>query len=165
MPTQTPTPVPTDTPTPLPTQTPTPAPTDTPTPLPTDTPTPAPTETPTPEATPPDVRIACIFFDGEVARTESDEYVAIVNEGGSDQDLRGWRLVDIADGKPQFVFPSRSLEPGETIRVYTNQVHSDSGGFSFRWRSAIWSNSDPDEAGLYDADDLLVSTKSYPPGC
>ena len=111
------------------------------------------------------MRIACVFFDGEVPRTESDEYVAIVNEGGSAQELRGWRLLDIADGRPRFVFPTRTLEPGETIRVYTNQVHSDSGGFSFGSRTAIWSNSDPDEAGLYDADGTLMSSKSYPPGC
>ena len=114
---------------------------------------------------PPDVRIACIFFDGEVPRSESDEYVAIMNDGGRGQDLTGWRLVDIADGRPQFAFPPRILGPGETIRVYTNQTHSDSGGFSFGSNSAIWSNSNPDEAGLYDADGLLVSTKSYPPGC
>ncbi len=148
---------------PEPTATPNPTPTDTPTPLPTDTPTPEPTATP--ESATPDVRIACVFFDGEVPRTESDEYVAIVNEGGSAQELRGWRLVDIADGRPQFVFPSRTLEPGETIRVYTNQLHSDSGGFSFGSRTAIWSNSEPDEAGLYDAEGTLVSSKSYPPGC
>ena len=111
------------------------------------------------------MRIACIFYDGEVSRTESDEYVAIVNEGGSAQDLTGWRLLDIADGRPQFVFPARTLEPGQTIRVYTDQFHSDSGGFSFQSSSAIWSNSNPDEAGLYDLDGNLVSSKSYPPGC
>ena len=91
--------------------------------------------------------------------------MAIVNEGGRAQDITGWWLLDIADGRPQFVFPSRTLEPGETIRVYTNQMHTDSGGFSFGSRSAIWSNSDPDEAGLYDADGTLVYSKSYPPGC
>ena len=181
LPTDTPTPLPTDTPTPLSTETPTPLPTntdtptpadtpnpppaDTPTPLPTDTPTPEPTATPSPKPASPDVRIACIFFDGAVSRTESDEYVAIVNEGGRAQDITGWRLLDIADGRPQFVFPSRTLEPGETIRVYTNQMHTDSGGFSFGSRSAIWSNSDPDEAGLYDADGTLVHRTSYPPGC
>ena len=101
---------------------------------------------------PPDVRIACIFFDGEVPRSESDEYVAIMNDGGRGQDLTGWRLVDIADERPQFAFPPRILGPGETIRVYTNQTHSDSGGFSFGSNSAIWSNSNPDEAGLYDAE-------------
>ena len=165
LPTYTPTPVPTDTPTPVPTDTPTPLPTDTPTATPTDTPTPEPTVTPIPEPAPPDVQIACIFFDGEVSRTESDEYVAIVNEGGRAQDITGWRLLDIADGRPQFVFPTWTLEPGETIRVYTNQLHSDSGGFSFGSRSSIWNNSDPDEAGLYDLDGTLVSSRSYPPGC
>lgn len=79
----------------------------------------------------------------------------------------GWRLADIADGNPEFVFPSRTLEPGEVIRVYTNEVHPEWGGFSFGRGSAIWNNkkSDPDEAGLFNQAGELVSRESYPPGC
>ena len=125
---------------------------------------PAPTATAAP-ASLPDVQIACIFFDGEVVRYESDEYVEIVNLGDAPQDLDGWTLEDIADDRPTFVFPSRMLEPGDVIRVYTNQVHPEWGGFSFGSGSAIWNNSGPDEAGLFDRTGDLVSRKSYPPGC
>ena len=113
----------------------------------------------------PDVQIACIFFDGAVARYESDEYVEIVNLGNAPQDLDGWALEDIADGRPRFVFPSRVLEPGAIVRVYTDQDHPEWGGLSFGSGSAIWNNGDPDEAGLFDEAGSLVSRKSYPPGC
>ncbi len=111
------------------------------------------------------VRIVCVFFDGEASRAEPDEYVEITNAGRASQALAGWRLLDVADGRPEFVFPARTLDPGETIRVYTNEAHPEWGGFSFGRGSAIWSNSAPDEAVLYDENGALVSRKSYPPGC
>lgn len=89
----------------------------------------------------------------------------IFNAGKAPQDLEGWSLMDISDGLPTFVFPQRTLAPGSTVRLYTNEVHEEWGGFSFGRGSAVWSNSDPDTAGLYDAQGRLVSTKSYPPGC
>ena len=175
-PTRTPTPPPTVTPAPTATRTPAPPPTVTPaptatathsprpTPTPTHSPVPAPTATAAPTSLP-NVQIACIFFDGVVARYESDEYVEIVNLGDAPQDLDGWTLEDIADGRPTFVFPSHVLTPGAVVRVYTNQVHPERGGFSFGSGSAVWNNSDPDEAGLFDQAGNLVSRKSYPPGC
>jgi hypothetical protein len=103
-----------------------------------------------------------------VSSREPDEYVEIVNLGGALQDLNGWRLTDIADDeRPSFVFPARTLEQGDRVRVYTNEVHPESGGFSFQWGLAVWNNSDPDRAGLFDQAGKLVSTMSYgdPPGC
>ena len=128
---------------------------------------PTPKETPTTTPVPgqPDVRIACVFFDGVVSRQEPDEYVEIANLGDRLQDLDGWSLMDISDGSPVFQFPPWVLEPGDTIRVYTNQVNPQWGGFSFGRGSAIWSNTQPDTAGLYDKAAGLVSTASYPPGC
>ena len=100
-----------------------------------------------------------------VERTESDEYVEIVNLGGTAQDLFEWKLADIADDGPEFEFPTWMLEPGAVIRVYTNEAHPEWGGFSFGRGKAIWSNDDPDEAGLFNQTGELVSRKSYPPGC
>ena len=111
------------------------------------------------------MRIACIFFDGLVKTTESDEFVEIVNLGDAVQDLAGWTLVDTDDGSPSFMFPSWTLEPGDVIRVYTDEVHPQWGGFTFGRGSAIWSNSQPDTAGLFDQQGELMSAKSYPPGC
>ena len=181
-PTQTPVPTPTQLPTPTiapktaptPTATPTPpppstqTPTITPRPSPTITPTPTPTQTPTPlpPASGADVVIECIFFDGLVPRSEADEYVQLVNKGTGAADLKGWRLVDKSDGRPEFTFPeSYMLRQGERIRVYTNQIHAQWGGFSFGSGRSIWNNKEPDEAGLFDSSGKLISHKTYPPGC
>lgn len=113
------------------------------------------------------MRIVCIFYDGLVPQTEADEYVEIRSFGTAVVNLAGWSLRDIADGTPTFTFPSFLLQPGQTIRVYTNQVQPQWGGFSFGRGTAIWSNSitNPDRAGLFNAQGAIVSEKSYPPGC
>lgn len=114
----------------------------------------------TTEETQTNVQITNIFYDGKVARTESDEYVEIVNLGSDPVDLAGWVLKDMS-GSPSFTFPSFVLEPGKVIRVYTNEIHSEYGGFSFDSGTAIWNNSNPDTAALYNSYGELVSTKSY----
>lgn len=121
-----------------------------------------------PTAPPPgdvDVIIECIFFDGLVVRSEADEYVQILNLGTVVVDLMGWRLRDISDGTPEFTFPSFLLLPQASVRVYTDEIHPESGGFSFQRKSSIWNNSDPDIAGLIDSNGISVSSMSYPPGC
>ena len=107
------------------------------------------------------------MYDGLVPQSEADEYVEIVNLGPGPQEMAGWELVDIADSTPTFPFPSYILDPGGVIRVYTNEIHVEWGGFSFGRGSAIWTNdiSEADTAGLFDESGALVSQKSYPPGC
>ena len=112
-----------------------------------------------------DVRIECIFYDGEVRSTESDEYVQIINSDAEAVNLEGWVLVDSADGRPSFVFPALILSPGVRVRVYTNEVHPEWAGFSFGSGRSIWNNSDPDTAALIDVRGNQVATASYPPGC
>jgi len=107
------------------------------------------------------VQITYIFYDGVVYRTESDEYVEITNLGDTSQDLKGWILKDISEGYPSFTFPSYVLTPGAKIRIYTNEIHSEWGGFSFGYGKAIWNNSSPDTAALYDAQGQEMSRKSY----
>jgi competence protein ComEC len=107
------------------------------------------------------VQITHIFYDGVVPRTESDEYVEITNLGDAPQDLKGWVLKDISEGYPSFNFPSYILTPGAKIRVYTNETHSEWGGFSFGYGKAIWNNTVPDWAALYNAQGQEVSRKSY----
>ncbi len=129
----------------------------------TPTPQPAPTPTPTPAPTPSfsNIQITRIFYDGKVSQVESDEYVEITNRGNEPQELEGWVLKDISEGYPSFTFPSYVLAPGASIRVYTNEIHNEWGGFSFGYGKAVWSNSDPDTAVLYDAQGNEVSRKSY----
>ena len=89
----------------------------------------------------------------------------IVNTGTEAQYMKGWRLVDVSDDGPTFTFPAIVIPGSGQIRVYTNEVHEDWGGLSFGRGTAIWSNGDPDTAGLFDAAGTLVSSKTYPPGC
>lgn len=162
------TPEPTSLPTATPPVTPTPESGPTPTEVPTATPRPTPQPTATPTPTPTlesQVVIICIFYDGSVPRSETDEYVAIVNVGNAAQNLENWVLKDVSTGSPSFEFPNFSLAPGREIRVYTNEIHSRWGGFSFGSGKAIWNNSKPDTAALFDASGEEVSQKSYPPGC
>ncbi len=149
---------------PTPTANPTSLPTPVPTPITTPTPVPTPTIVATTTETP-NLSIDCIFYDGVVPRTESDEYVQIVNAAGISVDLSNWSLKDVADGSPTFTFPTYTIAPDETIRVYTNEVHSESGGFSFGRGSSIWANSEPDTAALFNAQGQEISRKSYPPSC
>jgi len=107
------------------------------------------------------VQITYIFYDGFVYRTESDEYVEVTNLGDTSQDLKAWRLLDISEGYPSLTFPSYILQPGKSIRVYTNEIHPEFGGFSFRSGKAVWNNSSPDTAVLKNAQGQEVSRKSY----
>jgi len=108
-----------------------------------------------------DVQISYIFYDGGVYRTEADEYVEITNAGTEAHNLQGWVLRDISEGYPSFTFPSYVLAPGATIRVYTNEYHPEYGGFSFGSGKAVWNNSSPDTAALYDSQGREVSRRSY----
>lgn len=90
----------------------------------------------------------------------------MVNSGSAAIELKGWKLKDLGNRGPEFIFDSSySMAVGEQIRVYTNQIHPEWGGFSFKRGSAIWSNENSDRAGLFDPSGRLVSEKSYPPGC
>ena len=119
---------------------------------------PSPTSTPSIGS---NVQITYIFYDGIVYRTESDEYVEITNLGDTSQDLQGWVLIDIDEGYPSSTFPSYVLAPGAKIRVYTNEIHPEWGGFSFGSGKAVWNNSIPDTAVLYNAQGQEISRKSY----
>ena len=121
---------------------------------------PTPTPSPFPSTTT-NVEITKIFYDGLVPRTESDEYVEITNLGSESVDLKGWVLKDISEGYPTYTFPSYLFEPGQSVRVYTNEIHPEYGSFSFGSGKAVWNNSSPDTAVLYNAQGQEVSRKSY----
>lgn len=118
---------------------------------------PQPTEAPPPA--PGAVRITYIFYNGIVYRVESDEYAQITNQGGSPINLAGWHLY-AGDPGQDFWFPSFDLQPGQVCRVYTNEIHPETCGFSFGRGSAIWNN-DGDCGYLYDAAGQEVSRYCY----
>jgi micrococcal nuclease len=107
------------------------------------------------------VLITDINYDGIVPQVESDEYVEITNSGNEAVNLANWTLMDISEGYPTFVFPSYILQSGMSIRVYTNEIHPEYGGFSFGYGSAIWNNTNPDVAVLLDAQGNLIYQASY----
>lgn len=105
------------------------------------------------------IEIRTIVFDGTVPVLESDEYVEIVNASDAPVELQGW-VLNAGNPGQDFIFPAHLLAPGESCRVYTNEVHPESCGFSFGREQAIWSNRG-DCGYLYDANREVVSSYCY----
>jgi len=105
------------------------------------------------------VVITHIRYDGVVPIKESDEYVVIDNQGGSSVNLKGWRLY-AGDPGQNFYFPSFDLKPGQKCRVYTNEVHTATCGFSFKIDKAIWNNGG-DCGSLFNSGGKRVSYYCY----
>jgi hypothetical protein len=108
----------------------------------------------------PAVAITHVHARGEVRRVQSDEYVEVTNRGPRAQDVSGWRL-EAGDERQSFAFePGTVLAAGQAVRVYTNELHPESGGFSFGIGRAIWRDAG-DTARLFDAHGALVSELGY----
>jgi len=105
------------------------------------------------------VVISYILYDGYVSRVESDEYAVIKNTGSTEVNLGGWRL-NAGDPGQDFHFPNYVLAPGAECRVYTNENHPESCGFSFRSGKAIWNNKG-DCGYLYNSSGTEVSQYCY----
>jgi uncharacterized protein YraI len=117
---------------------------------------PPPTEAPAEQGR---VVISYINYDGQVFRSEADEYAEIRNIGGTPVNLGGWQLY-AGDPGQVFGFPSYVLQPGASCRVYTNQAHPESCGFSFGRGSAVWNNGG-DCGYLYDNSGVRVDSYCY----
>ncbi|MDJ0659395.1 MAG: lamin tail domain-containing protein [Crocosphaera sp.] len=106
------------------------------------------------------IEIVDIFYKGNVKWTQSDEYIEIRNSSNETVDLSNWKVT--SSGKYQiFTFPEKTtLAAGESIRVYTNEVHQESGGFSFGSKTAIW-NDKGDTGKLLNAEGQEMSSFSY----
>ncbi len=105
------------------------------------------------------VQIDTIFYDGSKGSSEPDEYVEIANIGSQSVSIDGWVLHDIYGGQ-EFTWHGYTLQGGSKIRIYTNEAHQETGGFSFGSNSAIWANQG-DAAELLDGTGTVVSTFSY----
>jgi hypothetical protein len=101
------------------------------------------------------VVISYILYNGAVPDTESDEYAAIANRGGEAVDLSGW-VLSAGPPEQEFTFPAFILQPGRTCRVYTNEVHAESCGFSFGSEQPVWRNTG-DCGRLFDASGVQAS--------
>mmetsp|Transcript_19707 Transcript_19707/g.22831 ORF Transcript_19707/g.22831 Transcript_19707/m.22831 type:complete len:209 (+) Transcript_19707:167-793(+) len=90
------------------------------------------------------ITITDINYDGVVPKTESDEYVVITNNSKTPVDASGYYVYPASTGTqgPTFYFPKgTTLKAGTSIRIYTNEIHKETGGYSFGSGKALWSNS------------------------
>ena len=82
------------------------------------------------------------------------EYVDLGNTGDQAVDLAGWLLV--SEEGNQSCALAGVIEPGATLRVWARSADAGQGGFNCGFGRAIWNNSNPDPAVLYDAAGALV---------
>ncbi len=109
----------------------------------------------------PQPEITHISYKGVVKKTQSDEYVEITNQGSSPADISGWQISSSVGRNKFFTFPAgTTLAAGQKVRVYTNEVHPESGGFSCGSTLSLWKDSG-DEARLLDAQGNWVSGLAY----
>ncbi|MFN8487492.1 MAG: lamin tail domain-containing protein [Caldilineaceae bacterium] len=112
-----------------------------------------------PTTSAPQIVLQAIVFDGQVRQVESDEYAVVANTGATAVNVKGWKL-NAGDPGQDFYFPSFELKPGQNCRIYTNELHADTCGFSFGSTKALWNNKG-DCGYLYDAAGHLVSSTCY----
>ena len=105
------------------------------------------------------VIISEIFFDGQVPQVESDEYVEFKNTGQSMVDLTGWQLQAGRSGS-SYTFEGLVLKPGQSCRIYTNEIHPETCGLSFGSKRPLWRNAG-DCGFLYNAEKEVVSNACY----
>jgi hypothetical protein len=113
------------------------------------------------------VSITGLNFDGRVPTTEADEYVVIANGSKAPMDVSGYYVYVATSGTQgtTFTFPKGSapLKPGASVRVYTNEIHKETGGYSYGSGKAIWNNRGG-LAVLKDGKGKKVCEFKYTPG-
>jgi len=95
-----------------------------------------------------------IFYNG-VKDQESDEFVIIRNDDTKAIQLKDWTLHD-DESNHVFKFPRYEIQANQECRIYTNEVHPESCGFSFgNGGSGVWNNGG-DIASLRNAEGELI---------
>lgn len=106
------------------------------------------------------VVISHIHYDGKVHRTQADEFIEIVNQSQTPVDISGWR-VSAGHVSQTFHFPARTIiKPQQRLRIYTDEIHPESGGFSFGSKRALW-NDKGDIGFLFDPSGAEISRWAY----
>ncbi|MBN1145673.1 MAG: lamin tail domain-containing protein [Anaerolineales bacterium] len=103
------------------------------------------------------VIISYIFFKGE-KWAEPNEFVEIHNLSDNPVQLKNWTVKNLENHV--YVFPEYILLPGQFCRVYTNQYHSGTCGFTFNNPAPIWDDLS-DCAYLKDSLGVLVDEYCY----
>jgi hypothetical protein len=83
------------------------------------------------------------------------EYAEIMNQGATDQSMKGWKLNDQA--YHTFEFPNFILPAGGTVKVWVGQGTDSDTDLYWEREAPVWNN-DGDIAELHNADGVLVDT-------
>ncbi len=88
------------------------------------------------------------------------EIVTIKNNGNTNINMNGWKLVSVL-GNQTYCFPSGfSLGAGETVKVTSGRNAFEDGVSTLLWcKSYIWNNDESDPAKLYNVGGALISEK------
>lgn len=101
------------------------------------------------------IEVSSIRLDG-TGKAQPDEHIEITNPGEQGLDMSGWRA-EAGHVDQFFVFPTGfTLPPGETCRLYTNQVLDDSCGDHTCGHDKPILNNGGDCGQFYDALGLLI---------
>ena len=106
-----------------------------------------------------DLRLTHIEYNPE-GRDVAGEYVLIRNLGATPVSMTGWTLHD--EARNTFVFPTFSLAPGASVRVWTGSGTNTAGDLYWGRGVAVWNNVG-DRGYLRDRDGNLVHVYSYTP--
>jgi endonuclease YncB( thermonuclease family) len=124
-----------------------------------------PTSSPTPSSTPTsgedELVVNEIHEDAEGNDHENlnDEYVVFKNTGDAPLELSGWKVEDEADHT--YHFPSDfTLDPGDTVTLYTGSGEDTDSELYWGSGSAIWNNGG-DTIYVYDDDGETIIERSY----
>ncbi|MAU01161.1 MAG: hypothetical protein CL608_28795 [Anaerolineaceae bacterium] len=120
---------------------------------------PSSTPTPTPTA-PANVQITIIVYDPS-GDDVAGEYVTITNQGATAENMTGWVLSDVAS--TAYVFPSFSLAPSASVRVWTKSGTDSVTDLYWGRGSAIWNNTG-DTATLRNSSSQVIDTCTYSGG-
>ncbi|MFG3391758.1 lamin tail domain-containing protein [Streptomyces parvus] len=110
-----------------------------------------------------DVVIRDVRFKGQVAGSQADEYIEVVNRSAVMAPVDG-SVVNAGQIGQDFTFPigsgTAALAPGIPTRIYTNEIHPEWGGHSFATKSGIW-NDKGDTGEVRNAQGTVLARYSY----
>lgn len=106
------------------------------------------------------VVITHIHYQGQVFRTQADEFIEIANQGPTPVDLSGWWVSAGHIGQNFFFPPQTIIKPQQRLRIYTDEIHPESGGFSFGSKRALW-NDKGDVGLLFDKTGAEIARWAY----
>lgn len=71
------------------------------------------------------VQIVYIFYEGVKSASEPDEFIEIKNFETTPVDISYW-LINAEANQNWYVFPEFTIQPGQSCRLYTNEINDDS---------------------------------------